>query len=126
MDNSLSLAEIDRIIGNLIGKEGDHSLTLEADQHQSYVSDLSPHGLDSVDKSVGYDPLNASAHFDDVPAAARTPQMTRGEPSAATQRLVSPKSHFTSPLATGMNSFYDSPTDVPSYVSPLPVQAGSP
>ena len=118
MDNSLSLAEIDRIIGNLIGKEAERSVSVE--QNESQIAEMSPHGVGGLDRSHVPDSPNASAHFDDIPAAKHSPQRA-AKPgsflSPAVQRLLSPQ--FTP--SPGM---HDSPTEVPSYVSPPPLPAG--
>jgi len=127
MDNSLSLAEIDRIIGNLIGKEVEQNMSLMPDEHQSFVSDLSAlsdaggprGGAQGVPESP-----NASAHFEDIPAVEASPQAPRASLlSPALQRLLQPKS-LSSPSAGVDTTVLDSPTDVPSYVSPPPAPAG--
>ena len=126
MDNSLSLAEIDRIIGNLIGKEAEQNTTLLPDEHQSFISDLSaladasgPRGAEGLLGSP-----NVSAHFEDIPAVEASPLVPLPSVlSPALQRLLRPKS-ISSPNAGVDPSAHDSPTDVPSYVSPPPKPAG--
>lgn len=127
LDNSLSLAEIDRIISNLIGKEAQHNLALGPDERQSFDSDLSV--LDDTDGARGTvtvpespNVANGSMNFEDIPAVQASPLLT-GESvlSPALQRLRS-QSVLGSPTAGAYA--HDSPTDVPSYVSPPPAPAG--
>ena len=127
MDNSLSLAEIDRIIGNLIGQEAD-SFKEDEDLTQSYASEmLSPHGPGG-DHSLVPDSTNVSAHFEEIPTIKQSPIAQRGGPppgvsflSPAAQRLLSPQSQATP--SPGVEPLHDSPTDVPSYFSPPPLPA---
>ena len=123
MDNSLTLDEIDRIIGNLIGKELERSQIVDADQHESL--DLSPHGAGGVDNSHRSD---ASGELPEVVPAVQQPRhgQRAGPPhgnflSPAMQRLLAPNSATPSPVP---EHGHDSPTDVPPYVSPLPLPSG--
>ena len=127
MDNSLSLAEIDRIISNLIGKEAEHHLALGPDEYQSFVSEKG--ALDDADGVRGAmlvpetaNMANESMNFDHVPSVQASPPR-ESVLSPAVQRILS-KSGLGSPA--GDAYAHDSPTDIPSYVSPLPAPAGFP
>jgi len=129
MDNSLSLAEIDRIISNLIGKEAEHNLALGPDEHQSFVSELGALGDADGARGSMFVPespnmANVSMNFEDIPPVQASPLLPRESVlSPAVQRLLS-QSALGSPTAGAYA--HDSPTDVPSYVSPPPAPAGGP
>ena len=126
LDNSLTLDEIDRIIGNLIGKELERSQL--ADQHESL--ELSPHGAGGVENSRRSDTPDASTeHFANMPAVQLRSHPQRVAPppqhnflSPAMQRLLAPKSPTPSP---GLEKLHDTPTEIPTYVSPLPLPSGA-
>ena len=129
MDNSLSLAEIDRIISNLIGKEAEHNLELGPDEHQSFVSEIG--ALDDANGARGAvlvpespNMANVSMNFEDIPSVQASPLVPRESVlSPAVQRLL-PQSSLGLPTAGAYA--HDSPTDIPSYVSPPPAPTGGP
>jgi hypothetical protein len=104
MDNSLSLAEIDRIISNLIGKEAEHNLALGPDEHQSFVSELGALGDADGARGSMFVPespnmANVSMNFEDIPPVQASPLLPRESVlSPAVQRLLS-QSALGSPTA---------------------------
>jgi hypothetical protein len=110
MDNSLSLAEIDRIIGNLIGKDVEESSRMpDADNVPSFGDMPSPHMMGGLMNNSPL-PTDESMRFDDIPGV---------QPDAFLSPLPT---GFISPKAHGHDVMNEYASVV--VVSPLPQPAG--